>query len=62
MDNWTLTRRTSKASHQPVVDAVGVVGVHAGQVADPVADDELDHADHAPVKEITVVITHLSKK
>ena len=36
-----------EAPHEPVVDALGVVGVHARQVAHAVADAELDHADHA---------------
>ena len=40
--------RTGEAPHEPVVDALGVVGVHARKVADAVADAELDHADHAP--------------
>ena len=42
--------RAGEAPHEPVVDALGVVGVHARKVADAVADAELDHADHAPEK------------
>ncbi len=45
-----------EAAHEPVVDALGVVGVHAGQVAHPVAYAELDHADHAPGKKETSYI------
>ena len=41
-------RRAGEAPHEPVIDALGVVGVHAREVADAVADAELDHADHAP--------------
>ena len=41
-----------EAPHEPVVDAVHVVGVHAGQVPHRVPDVELDHADHAPKAEI----------
>ena len=41
-------RRAREAPHEPVVDTLGVVGVHARKVADAVADAELDHADHAP--------------
>ena len=37
--------------HEPVVDAVRVVGMHAGQVADPIPDHKLDHAYHTPGKE-----------
>lgn len=36
-----------EAAHQPVVDALHVVGVHARQVAHLVADEELHHADDA---------------
>lgn len=35
-----------EAPHQPVVDAVGVICVHARKVSDRVADREFDHADH----------------
>ena len=41
-----------EAAHEPVVDAVHVVGVHAGQVPHRVPDVELDHADHTPEAEI----------
>ena len=41
-------RRAREAPHEPVVDTLGVVGVHARKVADAVADAELDHTDHAP--------------
>ena len=42
---------TGETPHEPIVDALGVIGVHARKVADAVADAELDHADHAPAKE-----------
>ena len=37
-----------EAAHQPVGDALRVVGVHARQVANAVANLELNHANHAP--------------
>merc|ERR1712066_858123 len=39
------TTWTSEGAHQPVVDALDVVDVHAGKVAHRVADIELNHAD-----------------
>ena len=48
--------RTGEASHEPVVDAVGVVGVHAWQVAHAVADAELDHTNHASEKDNELLI------
>ena len=35
-----------EATHEPVVDAVGVVGVQAGQVANTVSDHKVDHTYH----------------
>lgn len=40
-------RGTRERAQEPVVDASGVVGVHAGQVAHLFPDDELHHADDA---------------
>ena len=37
---------------EPVVDAVGVVEVHAGQVPHPLPLDEIHHADHTPAQQI----------
>jgi hypothetical protein len=37
-----------EGAHQPVVDALLVVGVHAGQVTQRLAHVEVHHADHAP--------------
>ncbi len=44
-----------EGAHEPVVDAVRVVGVHAGEVADAVADHELDHADDTSGKRETKI-------
>ena len=41
-----------EAPHEPVVDAVHVVGVHAGQVPHTVPHAELDHADDAPEEDV----------
>ncbi len=35
-----------------------MIGVHAGQVADPVPDDELDHADDTPEVGIIINLNH----
>ena len=45
--HWLHAAGAGEAAHEPVVDALRVVGVHAGQVADTVADHKLDHANDA---------------
>lgn len=40
---------TGEGSHEPVVYAVHVVDVHAGQEPNGVTIDKVHHADHAPV-------------
>ena len=40
--------RAGERPHQPVVDALQVVRVHARQIADGIADDELVHTYYAP--------------
>lgn len=45
--DWLHARGTNERSHEPVVDAFDVVGVHAGQESDTVAHHELDHTDDA---------------
>ena len=54
--------RAGEAPHEPVVDALGVVGVHARKVADAVADAELDHADHASEMERQAGVLHARKR
>ena len=39
-------RGTREGSHEPVIDAVRVVRVHAGQVPDAVANHKFDHTYH----------------
>lgn len=40
-------RRTSKGAHEPVVDAIGVIDVHARQEPNRVAYQKFIHADDA---------------
>ena len=41
----------SKAPHQPIIDAVGVVCMHTWQVPDPISNHKLNHANDTPIKE-----------
>jgi len=43
--HWLHAAGTGEAPHEPVVDALHVVGVHAGQVPHTVAHAELYHTD-----------------
>ena len=50
--HWLHAAGTGEAPHEPVVDALHVVGVHAGQVPHTVPHAELDHADDAPEEDV----------
>lgn len=43
--------RAGEGPHQPVVYAVHVVGVHAGQEPDGISINKVHHADDTPVEE-----------
>jgi len=45
--HWLHTARAGEAPHQPVIDTLHMVGVHAGQVAHWVPHIELDHTNDA---------------
>ena len=40
------TARACQAAHKPIINATHVVSVHAGEVAQGIAYEKLDHADH----------------
>ena len=44
--DWLHAGRAGEGSHEPVIDAVRVVRVHAGQVRDAVANHKFDHTYH----------------
>lgn len=46
--DWFHAGRTGEGAHEPVVYAVHVVDVHAGQEPDGVAVYKVHHTNHAP--------------
>lgn len=44
--DWLHAAWTGEAAHQPVIDAALMISMHAGQVTDGVAHNELHHAYH----------------
>lgn len=40
--------RAGKGAHQPVINALSVVGMHAWQVPNLIPNTEVYHADHTP--------------
>jgi len=45
--HWLHARGASEAAHKPIVNAFGVVDVHAGEKANRISDAEFDHANDA---------------
>ena len=39
---------TGETSHQPVINAICVISMHTGQVANAIPNDEFNHANDAP--------------
>lgn len=53
--HWLHAGRTGERAHQPIVNALAVVGVHARQVSHIVSDNKLAHANSTPGNEFTKI-------
>ena len=45
---------TGETSHQPVINAICVISMHTGQVANAIPNDEFNHANDAPNEKISM--------
>lgn len=50
--NGFQTGRAREGAHEPIVDAVCVVGVHARQITNAVSHAEVYHADHTSTNKV----------
>lgn len=47
--NGFHTGWASETSHQPVINAISVISMHTGKVANTIPNDEFNHANDTPI-------------